>query len=77
MSFIIMTKTSTEDPSEVVRLVLTLFILGPFGSTDNSILFLFFHCRICSISFKSGEKFKKFEDKVHFENFSTLGANIC
>jgi len=46
-----MTKTSTEDPSEVVR--------------------------ICSISFKSGEKFKKFEDKVHFENFSTLGANIC
>ena len=36
-----MTKTLTEDPSEFVRLVLTLFILGPIGSPDNSILIFF------------------------------------
>ena len=37
-----MTKTLTEDPSEFVRLVLTLFILGPIGSPDDSILIFFF-----------------------------------
>ena len=51
-----MTKTSAEDPSEFVRLVLTLFILGPIGSPDNSILIFFF------AEFEFEEKVMKFED---------------
>ena len=51
-----MTKTLTEDPSEFVRLVLTLFILGPIGSPDNSILIFFLQI------FEFEEKVMKFED---------------
>ena len=47
-----MTKTLTEDPSEFVRLVLTLFILGPIGSPDYFSI----------AEFEPGEKVMKFED---------------
>ena len=68
-----MTKTLTKDPSEFVRLVLTLFILGQIGSLYSSI---FHYYSFADPSGANTSEYTSFYNSAYEQEESQLNSRV-